>query len=352
MSNFERKRLEEILSFLPNVKIAVFGDFFLDRYFVLDSDLTEVSIETGLPAYQVIDRRLSPGAAGSVVNNLTSLGIGSVQCIGVIGDDGEGYELKRALHRINAFTEHLIQFDECYTPCYTKPMLMTAGIEKEIERIDIKNRRLLTYEAESDLILMLETVINEVDGVIISDQVQERNCGVVTDRVREAIAEIAEKHSDKPFLVDSRTRIGEFRNVMAKPNVFETLDAVSGDTRPDKKTISADDINIKYACDCGRQLAATIGRPIFMTAQQNGIYIFGNSEIRVPGFPVDGEIDPVGAGDSCAAGIVSALCAGANLEEAATFGNLVASVTVQKIGQTGNATPSELLARYDECFNR
>ncbi|MFQ3549979.1 MAG: PfkB family carbohydrate kinase, partial [Armatimonadota bacterium] len=303
-----------------------------------------------LPAYQIIDRRLSPGAAGSVVNNLTTLGVGYVPCIGVIGDDGEGYELRRALNKIHANTEHLIQFDECFTPCYTKPMLMTAGIEKEIERLDIKNRKHLPEEAEAELILMLETVINEVDGVIISDQVQERNCGVVTDKVRNAIAEIAEEHSDKPFLVDSRVRIGEFRNVMAKPNIYETLDAVSGDTRPDKKTISADEINIKHACDCGRQLAKIIGKPVFMTAQQNGIFIFGNSEIRVQGFPVDGEIDPVGAGDSCAAGIVSSLCAGANLEEAAIIGNLVASITVQKIGQTGNASPEELLARYDECF--
>ena len=58
--------------------------------------------------------------------------------------------------------------------------------------------------------------------------------------------------------------------------------------------------------------------------------------------PVTGEIDPVGAGDSCTSGIVSALCAGASPEEAGLLGNLVASVTVQKLGTTGTASPEEI----------
>ena len=65
----------------------------------------------------------------------------------------------------------------------------------------------------------------------------------------------------------------------------------------------------------------------------------------VPGVRIDGEIDPTGAGDSATAGAVLALCAGAELPEAALVGNLVASITIQQIGTTGVAHPGQLLER-------
>src|SRR5450755_4203266 len=89
--------VEAILGKLPSQKIGVIGDLFLDRYFDLDATLTEPSIETGLDAYQVVRVRSYPGAAGTVVNNLSALGVGSIFPIALIGDDGEGYELRQAL---------------------------------------------------------------------------------------------------------------------------------------------------------------------------------------------------------------------------------------------------------------
>jgi len=74
----------------------------------------------------------------------------------------------------------------------------------------------------------------------------------------------------------------------------------------------------------------------------------GATPVGVPSFPVTGPIDIVGAGDNATSGVVAALLAGASDVEAAEVGNLVASVTVQKLGTTGTATPQELLARWDE----
>ena len=55
-------------------------------------------------------------------------------------------------------------------------------------------------------------------------------------------------------------------------------------------------------------------------------------------------IDIVGAGDSTMAGIVSALCCGATLEEAALVGQLVASVTIKCLGTTGTASQEQVRA--------
>src|SRR5206468_8578625 len=93
--------LEEVLSQIPRLTIGVVGDLFLDRYLDIDAALTEPSLETGLEAYQVVRVRSYPGAAGTVINNLAALGVKRVYPVSVIGDDGEGYELLRALDRLN-----------------------------------------------------------------------------------------------------------------------------------------------------------------------------------------------------------------------------------------------------------
>src|SRR5436853_5837747 len=89
--------IEQVLHRLPRLTVGVVGDLFLDRYLDLDAALTEPSIETGLDAYQVVRVRSYPGAAGTVLNNLVALGVGRVLPVAVIGDDGEGYELRQAL---------------------------------------------------------------------------------------------------------------------------------------------------------------------------------------------------------------------------------------------------------------
>ena len=43
-------RLAGFMERLPGLAIAVVGDFFLDKYLVIDRSLSEVSLETGLEA--------------------------------------------------------------------------------------------------------------------------------------------------------------------------------------------------------------------------------------------------------------------------------------------------------------
>ena len=61
----DEARLAALLERLPELSLLVVGDFFLDKYLVVDRALSEVSIETGLEAYQVVEQYSSPGAAGT-----------------------------------------------------------------------------------------------------------------------------------------------------------------------------------------------------------------------------------------------------------------------------------------------
>src|SRR5690242_8237594 len=146
--------IEQILTTLPARRIGVLGDLFLDRYLDLDAALTEPSIETGLDAYQVVRVRSYPGAAGTIVNNLVALGVGRVVPVALIGDDGEGYELRQALAAMPAVDPvAVLTAAGRRTPTYTKPMLGAAGEPpRELNRLDIKNRTPTPADAEERLI--------------------------------------------------------------------------------------------------------------------------------------------------------------------------------------------------------
>src|SRR5689334_10326674 len=119
--------IDQILSALPGKRICVVGDLFLDRYLDIDADLTELSIETGLDAYQVVRVRSYPGALGTIINNLAALGVGTILPVAFYGDDGEGYELQQALERMPAIEKGgLYVTPQRRTPTYTKPMLGRA----------------------------------------------------------------------------------------------------------------------------------------------------------------------------------------------------------------------------------
>lgn len=335
----DERRLREILERFDGIEILVVGDFFLDKYLDLDRRLSEVSLETGLEAYQVVDVRCSPGAAGTVTSNLRALDVG-VTALGVIGEDGEGYELKRGLTQRDVDIAPLIEHSDLFTPTYTKPMMREEdGRTHELNRLDIKNREPLPAPVEADIIARLRAYVPRMDGVVLIDQVEERNCGVITDQVRQEIARLARRHPQVVFIADSRARIGLFDEVIIVPNAREATLALNREHQGD--------VDLAMGWKSGAVLFDRNGKPVFVTVGDQGVLVFteGGAE-RVPAVEVQGEIDIVGAGDSVMAGIVTSLCSEADPREAALVGNLVASITIQQIGTTGTASRQEVLGRY------
>jgi bifunctional ADP-heptose synthase (sugar kinase/adenylyltransferase) len=331
--------VENILGRIPSLTIGVLGDLFLDRYLELDAALTEPSLETGLDAYQVVRVRSVPGAAGTVINNLVALGVGRVCPIAVIGDDGEGYELRQALRAQRVVDPgQIVATSERRTPTYTKPMLHVSGKPaRELNRLDIKNRQPLPGRLEQQVLHSLDEVWPQVDALVVLDQVSEPDCGVVTALLRQRLGELGDAQPDKLILADSRARIGLFRSVSVKPNRTECRAATGTEALESSAW----------------QLARQVGRTVFCTLGEQGILVTDPhrdcaAASRVPAYPVNGPIDPVGAGDSSSAAIVCAAAAETTPEQAAAFGNLVASITIQQIGTTGTASPEQVRQRSRE----
>jgi rfaE bifunctional protein kinase chain/domain len=332
-----RERLARILDRFAELRIVVVGDFFLDKYLDLDASLTETSLETGLDAYQVAGVRTHPGAAGTVVNNLAALGVGVIRAVGAIGDDGNGYELRRALGRLGVDVGRLIVRPDRVTPTYTKPMLIEgAPPGRELNRLDINNRAPTPPDLEAAIIGNLTAAAAAAHAVMAMDQVEEAGCGAVTAAVRAALAGLGRDRPDIIVYADSRRRIGEFRDVVIKANRGEAAAATGLDD----------------PAQAGRALAARSGRTVFVTLGAEGIVVCdAAASVPVPGVRVEGEIDIVGAGDAASAALVASLAAGASPSEAALVANLTASITIQQLGVTGAASPEQVLARlaaYDQ----
>lgn len=339
------ERLAALLAKLPELHIALAGDLFLDRYLDIDPDFRELSVETGLEAYQITRVRNSPGALGTVLNNLAALGVGKLTPVTVVGDDGQADDLLRCLESLPVDPRFVIRSGERLTPTYTKPMKRDPhGDWRELNRLDLRNKSSLPRAAEDAVLAALDRAFDESDGLIVADQLWEESWGVVSSRVREKLSELGRRRPEKLLFVDSRARVDRFRDCTLKPNQAECRAALA------RLGHAADEVATWEADRLAAALRDATGGTVYCTRGERGsvVALPGQPPLEAPAFPVAGPVDTVGAGDSTTAGIVTALLAGATPLEAATVGNLVASITVQQLGTTGTASPQQVLARRGE----
>ncbi len=316
-------------------KIVVLGDYCLDKYIYSDPAEDDVSVETGMAAWQIYDKKMAAGVAGTITNNLCALGA-KVICVGIIGDDGEGFELQKELRKIGADTQYMIVTDEMITATYLKTMRMTEdGNYKEDLRFDFRNRTVASEKLLDEMVENFEKALAQADGVIISDQFYERNSGVVGDYVRDKINDLARKYPI-PFLVDSRAFAAEFANMHIKCNNYELMKYCGAKGSPENR----DDVLAG-----GMEMRQKSSRPVFITRNKDGILIFDETISAVPAYPVTGEIDVTGAGDASNAGIIIGLTLGMSPQRAAMIACAVSSITIQQIGTTGTATVSQVIER-------
>ena len=340
------ERLDTILRTFPRLTIGLVGDLFLDRYLELAPGSRELSIETGLEAYQVERVRNSPGALGTVVNNLAALGVGLLAPVTAIGDDGHGYDLLKELRKLPVDLANVLCLPNRLTPTYTKPLRHdSAGAWQELNRLDVRTRAPLAADATAEICRRVEAVFHSSDGLIVLDQLVDEDCGVVSAAVRETLARLAAETPDKLIFVDSRRFLARFTAGVLKGNRSEVIGAVGNALRgvPGGKDDAA-------LAESLAALSRRTGKPAYCTLGERGILVAepGGNSALIPARPVTGPIDIVGAGDAATSGIVCGLLAGCSPTEAAELGNLVASITIQQLGTTGSATPEQVRTAWNQ----
>ncbi len=344
LADLTRPRLQEIMGRYAGQRIGVIGDLALDAYWYADMTRAFLSRETPHFPRPVVREVFSPGAGANVANNLQAMGVGEVVVFSVLGDDWRAKILADVLTTAGVNCGELIRSPERSTTAYIKPMLQGYDSQQEDARLDFENDEPLGSALEDALIDVVRRRLPTLDALLISDQLEVN--GIVTERVRAALNGLAAENTGKPFVVDSRRRIGLFRGMILKPNRIEAALAYAPGRDP--YALQRDDL-----ARIGGTLNAESGRPAFITLGDEGVLVCAEGQQRhLPAAPVQPPLDLVGAGDTFIAALVATLAVEATPWEAGAIANLAAAVVVEKLNQTGTAAPDEILARYDRAHTQ
>ncbi len=330
------ERFDQITARYKGLKVAIAGDFCLDRYLEIDPSLKETSIETGREVHNVVRVRSQPGGAGTILNNLAALGIGEIHPVGFCGEDGEGWELLRALQaRPGVNLESFVQTPLRRTFTYCKPLLVEPGKPPvELNRLDSKNWSATPSELGNLLGAKLEQLASRLDALILLDQVDIAGTGVVTRELLARIEGLAARFPNLSIIADSRRGLTGFPPVAFKMNRAEFA----------RMAGVPEGLPLKEIKNHAAQLAQKHERPVFVSLSQEGIVGAppGAGAEHMPALPVRGEIDIVGAGDAVTANLTAAMASGAEMREALVIANTAASIVIHQLGTTGQATVAQI----------
>jgi rfaE bifunctional protein kinase chain/domain len=310
---------------LTRARVAVFGDLALDAYWTVDNRHDEISLETALPVRRVVEQRYSLGGAANVAANVVALGVDAVMVLGLIGDDGFGYELRRRLRELNVITKGIVDGGtDWHTLVFAKPL--TGDTEEN--RLDFGSVQAVSSATARLLAERVALAAPHVDAVVLNQQAPG---SVMTRELIERLNGVIEEFPDTVFIVDSRDHPERFHGACVTINALEAARWCGA-----KKTAPAEH---------ARAIQARTGQPVFVTCGAEGIVAADGEDVHViDGVEVAPPIDPVGAGDAVTATLAAAAAVGCDVETAARLANLAAAVTVSKLRVTGTASPDEIRA--------
>lgn len=329
-----RRELEDLLRRIDGARVGLIGDLCLDLYWLADMKLSELSRETPHYPLPVVEERFAPGGAGNAANNIAALRPGKLLVVGLVGEDWRGDLLLTAMGQAGIDCSCVIRDPSRVTNTYIKPLRRgISDVVYEDPRLDFESREPVGAATEAKILAALEQMAAQVDVICVSDQMKY---GCITPAVREKLSQLGK--AGMTVVVDSRDHADAYSHVTVKPNEVEASRAFGSG-----EVTELDDLSRLAA-----GIAARNGRTTLMTLGENGCFVADGAEvIRCAACPVEPPIDFCGAGDTFLAGYSTLLAAGASPLQAAQTACLCSAVAIKKIGTTGTASRSEVLAAWD-----
>jgi len=327
-------RLVEILAAARSLRIGILGDLTLDGYWFSDMTRSQLSREAPLFPRPVVREQYSCGGAANVAWNVAALRPAHTVAFTVFGNDWRGQLLTNTLNAVGVDTRRIINDPTWTTPFFGKVILQSGKLHQEDARLDFVNTAPLSLQTEEELLSRLEAGLANLDALIVADY---QEIGVITPGILAGLNELALRFPKVIFTVDSRERVGQFRNMIRKPNDLEAGRWLFPGRSPEL-------IGIDEFAEAALRPQIDCGCPLFITLGDKGCMVLSGGESHiVPAVKVLSPIDTVGAGDTFLSALTTALAAGASAVEAAQIGHLAATVTIQKLGITGAASPEEIV---------
>lgn len=145
--------------------------------------------------------------------------------VGFAGDDGEGYELRRALAAVRGVRlDHFLQTNERCTFTYCKPLVLVPGqAPRELSRLDQKNWTPTPVPLVVRLCVAVTQAAEGADAFALLGQVDLPATGVLTTPVLEVIRALSQAHPVWLTLADSRHGLQSFPPLAFKLNFAEAV---------------------------------------------------------------------------------------------------------------------------------
>jgi rfaE bifunctional protein kinase chain/domain len=323
-----RQRLCALVDGFAGRRIAVAGDFVLDRF--LHGRPKRISREAPVLILKFVEEQSLPGGGANTAANLAALS-GVPFAAGAVGEDPEG-ELLKSLFRARGIDPSLLVPVGSY-PTPTKTRILGGGthsIKQQIVRLDREE----SLPSDGGLVERLKKnllcAVSGAEVLVLSDY------GYGSCRP-EWIAEARKARPRLKILVDSRFRLADYRGADAATPNEEELERSTGAALGDSE---------QRFDEAARALLSKISsRALLVTRGSRGMALFedGKPPVSIPVHGTDQVADVTGAGDTVMAAFALSLAAGASFLEAALLSNFAGGVVVMKMG-TATVTPEELKA--------
>ena len=313
------KRVES----LGQPHVLVVGDFILDRYVFGDAE--RISQEAPIQILKVAHEETRLGGAGSVVNNLHTLGA-RVEAFGVIADDLDGDGIVADLDRIGIGTAYLLRAED-ERPTTRKTRFVGRAqhrIPQQVLRVDWEDPRDIAPGDQDRLATAFRVALANggPDAVLLSDYGK----GVLTPALTANLIAWA-KDAGVPVIVDplKSADYSKYRGATVLTPNREEAGLASG------MALAAHDALEQAAA----QLVADFDlEALVITLDKEGAYLRLRDENRgclVPTRPRH-VYDNAGAGDMVVAVMALAMAGGAPMREAVGLANVAGGLEVEKFG--------------------
>ena len=325
------QRLVGVVGRFPSVTLAVAGDLVADEYlYCRTSRISREAPAALILTYQ--DRDLRPGGGANAVANIRALG-GSVEPVGVVGDDATGHELVEVLRAMKIDTSGVLLSDTARTVVKTRIMTSTYhSTKQQVLRLDREFVLPLEHAARAGFERALGERLERADALLIADY------GYGSARPEWLAASLGQARARRlPVTVDSRHRLSAFAGVSAATPNEEEVEELAG------KPVSEDETALLEA---GESLREQLGaEALLVTRGSRGMALLerGRRPELLGVFGSDEVADVTGAGDTVIATFTLALAAGASFSDAARLANCAGGLVVMKRG-TATVSASELVA--------
>ena len=310
--------LDGLLDNLAGRPILVIGDLMIDQFVI--GTVERISPEAPVPIVRFDHETWRLGGAANVANNIVALG-GSVEAIGVVGNDADGGRLLEDLSGRSIGTGGIISDA---SRCTTRKLRVVTTRNQQVARIDYEGDSEIAAAVEATVVRRIGELAASVQAIVISDYLK----GVVTPRVAAAAAEAA-RTQGIALLVDPKVpHIERYAGAtIVTPNHHEA-EAVTH-------------MRIRTAADA-REAARRFrerarSEAVLITRGEHGMWLLGpdgaseGEEIELPAEARE-VADVTGAGDTVISALALAVAAGASLTDAARLANRAAGIVVGKFG--------------------